>query len=107
MLLNPLDWINKGHNSIILAYEPRNEKIFFAYANISAFVSSLIRNFKSLAVSCDCKTRFVSGLIINPQDRFCHGAAQICYVTLLSELVFYNILGKSFIAAVAFARFSA
>ena len=39
--------------------------------------TSYIRNFKPLAISCGCTTRFVSDLVGNPEDRFSHNEAQI------------------------------
>ena len=36
-----------------------------------------IRNFKHLAIFCDCIARFVSDLVGNPKDRFSHNEAHI------------------------------
>ena len=43
----------------------------------STIPSSLIRNFKALAISCCCTARFVRGLVGNPKDRFSQKEAQM------------------------------
>ena len=43
---------------------------------------STIRNFKSLAVLCSCKARFVSDMVENTEDRFSYVAAQMVTMIL-------------------------
>ena len=40
-------------------------------------LTCIVLNFKSLAIFCGCKARFVSGLVGNPEDRFPHDKAHI------------------------------
>ena len=83
-------------------------KAFFAYAKTktqisfavtaklnSAFVIAirmvhclyyLNPKFKPLAILCGCKVRFVSGLIVNPEDRFSHIEAHLRTSDLASVL---------------------
>ena len=39
--------------------------------------TTLIRNFKHLAIFCGCTARFVSDLVGNPEDRFSHNEAHM------------------------------
>ena len=41
--------------------------------------TSYIRNFKSLTIFSNCAAQFVSDLVGNPEDRFCHDPAQIIF----------------------------
>ena len=77
------------------SFEPRREKTRFCICEnkdadqlFSLHVwynpsTTLIRNFKPLAIFCGCPARFVSDLVGNPEDRFSHNEAHLirthCY----------------------------
>ena len=49
-----------------------DQRLCFRYID-----STKIRNFKFLAIFCDCTARFVSDLVGNPEDRFSQNEAHI------------------------------
>ena len=50
---------------------------YFTAKLFSAFVFAHIRNFKPIAIFCDCTARFVADQAKNPEDRFSHKEAHI------------------------------
>ena len=46
-----------------------------------------MRNFKPLAIFCDCTVRLVWDLVENPEDRFSHNEAQVKTMSRLKQLV--------------------
>ena len=48
--------------------------------------TTLIRNFKPLAIFCGCTARFVSDLVGNPEDRFSHNKALIILFTAAPKI---------------------
>ena len=49
-----------------------DQRLCFRYKD-----STILLNFKPLAIFCSCKAWFVSDLIGNPEDRFSHNEAQL------------------------------
>ena len=51
-----------------------DQRLCFRYTDTTI---PLLSKFKPLAILCGCTARFVSDLVGNPEDRFCHNEAQI------------------------------
>ena len=55
-----------------------DQRLCFCYidSTMPAASTSLIQNFKPLAIFCGCTAQFVSDQVGNPEDRFSHDEAQ-------------------------------
>ena len=64
----------------------RNFLNFWKKENFTVSVQSStseIRNFKVVAILCDCTVQFVSDLVCNPEDRFSHTVALLLIATFV------------------------
>ena len=52
-----------------------DQRLCFRYIESTIPLLFYIRNFKPLAIFCDCIARFVSDQVGNPEDRFSHNEA--------------------------------
>ena len=53
-----------------------DQRLFSPYGKYNPS-STEVRNFKPLAIFCDCTARFVLDLVRNPEDRFSHNEAHL------------------------------
>ena len=75
----------RKHDFCICEYKGADQLRGVTAKLVSAFVfatqynpsTSLIQNFKLLAIFCGCTALFVSDLMENPEDRFLRDAAHI------------------------------
>ena len=69
--------VNKGADQL-RGNRTADQLLCFCYIDSTINPSTpSIRNFKPLAIFCDCTARFVSDLVGNPKDRFSHHEAHI------------------------------
>ena len=61
------------------------QRLCFRYMDSTIPSSSLILNFKLLAICCGFAARFVSGLVRNPKDRLSCDEAQIASETVVER----------------------
>ena len=81
---------NKGADQL-RGNREADQCLCFRYTD-SIFPLLLISYFKLLARFCDCTGRFVSDLVVNPEDRFSHVAAQ---VILSAHIIIEHIFFKT------------
>ena len=75
-------WVNKGADQLH-SYCEADQRLCFRYTDI--------RNFKFLAIFCDCTGRFVSDVVGNPEDQFsCVNGSNVCLSSLQGAQIVLN-----------------
>ena len=84
-----LEWLSVQSSSTLAVVPAKLISAFVFTAQTVQSSSSLIRNFKLLAISCSCTDRFVSDLVRNPKTGFlalwliCESMVYVCNMILL------------------------
>ena len=68
-----------------------DQRLCFRYTDSTIPLLPKSKISSPLAIFCNCTARFVSDLVGNPEDRFSHNEAHICYLTG-SWYVYWGVL---------------